>query len=242
MMSGHRVRVGGRFAVLLFCFFGWITQAYALKVSPLMLEIVAPNGATTLNIEADSPNPVTVQIRVMRWSQVDGENVLEPTTDLVASPPFATLQPKTNYTIRLVRQAEGGGEKEQTYRLLIDQLPETPKGKAQVIGLTLRHSVPVFVRAPGVAKAKLDWSVEKGGSDLVVTATNSGNRTARLTDIRVASGSARVVVQAGLAGYVLPGQSMSWRKSAPKGFAAGPAKISARNETETINAEVEIVP
>jgi fimbrial chaperone protein len=230
------------FLVFALTLIGWVPQAYALKVSPLLLEIVAPNGATTLSLEADSQKPVTVQIRVMRWSQVDGENVLEPTTDLVASPPFATLQPKTNYTIRLVRQAEGGVEREQAYRLLIDQLPETPSGKGAVIGFTIRQTVPVFVRPGGASKAALNWRVERGGSGLVVTATNNGDRTARLTDIKMASGSVKFAIQAGLAGYILPGQSMSWKKPAPKGFAAGPVKISARNETETINAQVEVVP
>ena len=171
-----------------------------------------------------------------------GENVLEPPTDVVASPPFATLQPKTNYTIRLVRQAEGGVEREQAYRLLIDQLPETPSGKGTVIGFTIRQSVPVFVRTGGASKAALNWRVERGGSGLVVTATNNGDRTARLTDIKMASGSVKFDVQAGLAGYILPGQSMSWKKPAPKGFNAGAVKISARNETETINAQVEVVP
>ena len=123
------MRWSGKFFLFCWMFIGWVPHAYALKVSPLLLEIVAPNGATTLSLEADSQKPVTVQIRVMRWSQIDGENVLEPTTDVVASPPFVTLQPKTNYTIRLVRQAEGGVEREQAYRLLVDQLPETPTAK-----------------------------------------------------------------------------------------------------------------
>jgi fimbrial chaperone protein len=236
------MRLSGRFFLFCLILIGSVSHAYALKISPLLLEIVAPNGATTLNLEAESPKPVTVQIRVMRWSQVNGKDVLEPTTDLVASPPFATLQPKTNYTIRLVRQAEGGVEREQAYRLLIDQLPETPSGKGTVIGFTIRQSVPVFVRTGGVSKAALNWRVDRGGSGLVVTATNNGDRTARLTDIKMASGSVKFDVQAGLAGYILPGQSMSWKKPAPKGFAGGAVKISARNETETINAQVEVVP
>lgn len=236
------MRLSGRFFLFWLILIGSVSHAYALKISPLLLEIVAPNGATTLNLEADSPKPVTVQIRVMRWSQVNGKDVLEPTTDLVASPPFATLQPKTNYTIRLVRQAEGGVEREQAYRLLVDQLPEMQTGKGTVIGFTLRHSVPVFVRAGGASKAMLSWRVERDGPGLVVTATNNGDRTARVTDIKMVSSTVKFAVQAGLAGYILPGQSMSWKKPAPKGFIGGAVKISARNETETINAEVEIGP
>ncbi|MFM8699898.1 MAG: molecular chaperone [Hyphomicrobiales bacterium] len=231
---------GGALAVL--GLLGLATEAHALKVSPLSLEIVAPNGATSLNLEADSSDPVTVQIRVMRWTQVDGEDVLEPTTDLVASPPFATLQARTNYTIRLVRQAKGAVEREYTYRLLIDQLPVFPKGKSQVIGLTLRHSVPVFVRANGVSKSKLDWSVKRDETGLVVTATNTGGRTARLTDIRMASGGTSVPVRSGLAGYVLPGQSMSWRTPAPRGIDGRSVRISAKNAMEAVNAEIEVSP
>jgi fimbrial chaperone protein len=37
-----------------------------------------------------------VQIRLFRWSQVDGKEKLEPTDEVAASPPAITMAAKTN--------------------------------------------------------------------------------------------------------------------------------------------------
>jgi fimbrial chaperone protein len=43
--------------------------------------------------------PINAQIRVFKWAQENGEEKLEPTEEVVASPPLATLAPNTDYTI-----------------------------------------------------------------------------------------------------------------------------------------------
>ena len=82
----------------------------------------------------------------MRWSQVDGKELLEATDDVVASPPFATLASNTSYTVRIVRQSAAPVLKEENYRLLIDQLPDEQSSKKNVIGIAIRYSLPIFVR------------------------------------------------------------------------------------------------
>ena len=112
-----------------------------------------------------------------------------------------------------------------------------------MIGIAIRYSLPIFVRPANGGKAVLEWDAELVDGAVKLTAINSGNRGAKLTDLKISDGRSFVRFGTnGAAGYILPGQSMSWKKPAPKGFARGAVKISARNETETINAQVEVVP
>ena len=223
--------------------FGEESQAESIQVSPISVEINVPSLSSTITLKSDAKKPRVAQLRVMRWSQVDGKEVLEATDDVVASPPFATLASNTSYTVRIVRQSAAPVLKEENYRLLIDQLPDEQSSKKNVIGIAIRYSLPIFVRPANGGKAVLEWDAELVDGAVKLTAINSGNRGAKLTDLKISDGRSFVRFGTnGAAGYILPGQSMSWKKPAPKGFAGGPVKISARNETETINAQVEVVP
>ncbi len=223
--------------------FGEESQAESIQVSPISVEINEPSLSSTITLKTDAKKPRVAQLRVMRWSQVDGKEVLEATDDVVASPPFATLASNTSYTVRIVHQSAAPVLKEENYRLLIDQLPDEQSSKKNVIGIAIRYSLPIFVRPANGGKAVLEWDAELVDGAVKLTAINSGNRGAKLTDLKISDGRSFVRFGTnGAAGYILPGQSMSWKKPAPKGFNAGAVKISARNETETINAQVEVVP
>jgi fimbrial chaperone protein len=56
------------------------------------------------------------------------------------------VAPGTDYTVRIVRTAKGPVAGEESYRLLIDQLPEPKDRKANQVSLVIRHSIPVFFR------------------------------------------------------------------------------------------------
>ena len=109
--------------------FGEESQAESIQVSPISVEINAPSLSSTITLKTDAKKPRVAQLRVMRWSQVDGKEVLEATDDVVASPPFATLASNTSYTVRIVRQSAAPVLNEENYRLLIDQLPDEQSSK-----------------------------------------------------------------------------------------------------------------
>lgn len=165
--------------------FGEESQAESIQVSPISVEINAPSLSSTITLKTDAKKPRVAQLRVMRWSQVDGKEVLEATDDVVASPPFATLASNTSYTVRIVRQSAAPVLKEENYRLLIDQLPDEQSSKKNVIGIAIRYSLPIFVRPANGGKAVLEWDAELVDGAVKLTAINSGNRGAKLTDLKI---------------------------------------------------------
>src|SRR4029453_5113035 len=88
------------FSMLTVCDPSW---AASLQVSPVLGEVAAPGAATTLKPRNEGTAPPHPEIRVFRWSQGNGEDKLEPTNDVVPSPPIAKLAPKVDYTVRLGR-------------------------------------------------------------------------------------------------------------------------------------------
>src|SRR4051812_28136640 len=86
-----------RAAAILFFFRLAATSALAqgIGVSPTSV-LLAPNqNAAALNITNHGDRKISFQIRGYSWRQsgADGEDVLDPTADLVSSPPIATIQP-----------------------------------------------------------------------------------------------------------------------------------------------------
>lgn len=77
--------------------------AGSLRVAPILLEIPAPAATATLNLRNEGDRDMHVQMRVFRWTGTRADPTLEPTSDVVVSPPAAMLTPGTEYVVRVVR-------------------------------------------------------------------------------------------------------------------------------------------
>src|SRR5215467_1795122 len=218
------------------------TWAASLQVSPVMVEVAAPGAATTLKLRNEGTTPLNAQIRVFRWSQVNGEDKLEPTTDVVASPPLAKLAPKVDYTVRLVRVNKTPVAKEETYRLFVDELPDAANQRNRAVNLLLRYSIPVFFYPAAGNPAILTWSVEHSGGKLAVVARNSGDRHLRISNLKLHDDKGGTVsLGSGLNGYVLGGSSRRWVVASGKGSlsAGSPIAVSAQGDRGPITGSVQ---
>ena len=146
---------------------------------PVLLEVVAPGAAATVTLRNNGAKPIATQVRVFRWIQEAGGERLEPTDDVVASPPAVELQPAQDYVARVVRVTKKPVEGEEAYRLFIDELPEAPQGQ-RTVNLVVRHSIPLFFDAPGSSAPEAAWRVTQNGRAVSLSAANGGDRRLRL--------------------------------------------------------------
>jgi fimbrial chaperone protein len=220
-------------------------QAASLQVAPVSVEVLAPGAAATVTLRNDGPNPLNAQIRVFRWSQVNGEEKLEPTDDVVASPPIASLAPNTDYTVRLVRVIKRPVSTGESYRLLVDELPEPKARQNRVVTLVMRYSIPVFFYPRDTAAAKLGWSVEQRDRRVYVSATNAGDRHVRISALTLHDGNGTTASFGnGLTGYVLGRSTMRWEAPAHT-YRLGTGSsvvISAQSDSGPINASPAAQP
>src|SRR5580692_13092756 len=103
---------------VLFASHGAMLQAASLQVAPVLVEVPTPAVTATLKLRNEGTKSLDAQIRIFRWTQVDGADSLTPTDDVAASPPAASLRPSTDYTVRIVRTTKEPVVKEESYRLL----------------------------------------------------------------------------------------------------------------------------
>jgi fimbrial chaperone protein len=64
-------------------------SAGSFSVSPIRIELSSAQRSAVLTIRNGGDQPVVVQAQLVDWSQADNEDRLEPTNDLIASPPRA---------------------------------------------------------------------------------------------------------------------------------------------------------
>lgn len=184
--------------------------AASLEVAPVTLEIAAPGAAATLTFRNAGPKPIDAQIRVFRWQQVNGEEKLEPTDDVVASPPVTSLAPNASYVVRLVRVTKQPVSGEESYRLLVDELPDAARQRNGAINLLLRYSIPVFFFEADAAEPNLRWSFEQRSGRTYLTAVNEGDRHVRVSSLKLRNGDQTISFGSGLTGYVLGRSKMGW--------------------------------
>ncbi len=211
------------------------TQAASLQVSPVSLDLTAPARTASLTLRNESDSPSNVQIRVFKWTQANGADQLTPATDVVVSPPATQVQPGKAYTIRVAHTDAPTQKIEESYRLLIDELPEVNVHRRRTsVDLITRYSIPVFF-SDRSASADVSWSVQRKGKNLVVEATNNGKRHAKLANLAVAATGKPVSFGAGLNGYVLPGSTMRWTAAAGPINAGSHVTITAKGDDYAVN-------
>jgi fimbrial chaperone protein len=219
------------------------SRAATLQVEPVLVEVIAPGAVSTVTLRNDGDKPINAQIRVFRWVQLDGQEKLEPTDEVVASPPAATLAPQGNYVVRIVRLAKRPVSGEESYRLLIDQLPEPTQQKNGTVNFLMRYSIPVFFGTTSKTSPTVDWSVATSGDKVTLTARNSGERRLRVSALSLRNAQGKTVsLGNGLAGYVLGRSNIHWRMPiSARAFAiGGPIEISAQSDIGPVHAVASV--
>jgi fimbrial chaperone protein len=200
-------------------------SASGLQIAPTSLELAAAGPAQALWLTNTGDHDIRAQVRAYQWSQNGGKDALEPTQSLVASPPMVSIPSGGRQLVRVIRTGQQAASGEQTYRLLVDELPlEAAKGTG--VQYVLRYSVPVFVGGGG--KPALAWSESTGQGTLDLTVSNTGSAHAQISEVNlVQAGAAPVAIVPGLLGYVLPGSTMHWTIALPSGASTTNASLKA---------------
>jgi len=207
---------------------GWFVSSPALatgvQVAPISFDFEVQDQAKALWLTNTGPQAVNVQIRIFEWSQVDGDDQLTPTGELVPSSAILRLAPGERQLVRLMRLKRDVPARELSYRVMVDELPSTTR-RGQGLRFLVRYSIPVFVLPPGATPRFKSGGpppltdpasfsarvIERDGKNWLVV-TNNGRQRLRLSRLALvdARGTRRPLVD-GLVGYVLAGQQRQWQ-------------------------------
>ncbi|MBB3060525.1 fimbrial biogenesis chaperone [Microbulbifer rhizosphaerae] len=178
-----------------------------LQAGPILLQIVPGDSASRLRLSNTGDSPLAAQVRVFAWSQEGGEDKLVASDAVVASPPIVELPPGGKQLVRLVRLGPEARDSDDSYRLVVDELPEGITGGEAKVRVRMRYLLPLFVRAADAAEPNLSCSLQVDK----LSCFNAGGRAAQLGASRLVGDSGDAIqLSGGLFGYVLPGSRRVW--------------------------------
>lgn len=214
------------------------SQAASLQVAPTSLQLGPRQNAEELWISNSGTAPVDVQARVFRWTQRDGRDELEQTTDLVLSPPMQALAAGQQQLIRVVRQKPEPPGEQLSYRVIVDEVPDLDPSR-QGMQFVLRYSLPVFVQPEANPEGKPDLQatlLTQPDGSLALEVHNRGTGYAQLADLATGPLERPQIFKPGLVGYVLSGQTMRWPLELPA------ARLDAASLSAKINGASQATP
>jgi fimbrial chaperone protein len=208
-------------------------NAATLTISPVSIVLESGRTSAVLEVRNSELNPVTVQARIYGWSQAGNEDVLAPTSDIIMSPPIATIAAGGAQTLRLLLRpgAKADTDLEHHYRVLLDEIPAAGAGRGRV-SFAMRSSIPVFVTTPQPSKPSLGWRAARDGNGaIVLTATNSAAMYDRIFELTATlnDGSVRNGVLRGTNAYILPHAQRQWVVTGEHGTGPIRLNITTRN-------------
>jgi len=161
---------------------------------------------------------------VFAWTQKPDEDTLDRTDRVVASPPIVSIAPGADQTVRILRVSGDALAGEETYRLLVDEIPADQTSQTTAVRVQLRYSVPVFVGAAASdQKPDVDFSLESVPAHvgyvnaamvpagLALRAVNPDGSHAQISQVKLDWPDGHSTDMAGgLLGYALPHATRRW--------------------------------
>ena len=220
-------------------------HAGTFSVSPLRVDLSSKVQTGALTIRNQRDTEVTVEAQGVLWAQVDGQDGLTPTRDVLVSPVVFTLPANGSQLVRVALQRPTDAVSELSYRLILTEVPPQATPDFTGLNVALRLSLPIFVAPMADAQPKIDWTARTAGDGTVdVTARNIGSAHARVLNLKVApidDADSAIVEQA--AAYILPGQSRTWvlntnRKDGTSGIDWRRLRVTGNTEAGDFSAEI----
>jgi fimbrial chaperone protein len=179
---------------------GLPAMAGSFSVAPVRIDMKMPRRAAAIEVQNTGDQPAQLQVERYRWlADRNGDDQLEATEDIIATPPIFTLAPGQKQIVRVLLFGELDPGRESSYRLILQEtaLNDPPPNAVQAL---LRISMPVFISPPNV-KPDLTWTLAREAERWWLAVENSGTAHAQITAARTAAGHDLKAV-----GYLLPGE------------------------------------
>ncbi|CAI1666363.1 fimbrial biogenesis chaperone [Serratia entomophila] len=226
--------------------------AASILIWPIDPVIEDQQQATALWLENRDSKPVYMQIRVLGWQQTAGKDDYRNQSEVIASPPVASIAPGKRQLIRLIKQSAPAAGQERAYRVLIDEVPikdqssgATPDGAQMGLKFQMRYSVPLFVSGKGIwtkqdsekprdyasaSQPQLSYRLLQQSSQRWLEVRNQGAVHARISKVTLQGKT----LNPGLMGYVLPGSQMRFALPPAGNFSGGALQATVNDNKQPV--------
>lgn len=233
------IKLSQTLAGLAFLIFGvTAVEAGNFSVSPVRATLSASHSIDSLRVRNNSDESAVIQVEIAMWSQVDGSDVLQPSREILATPPIFTVPAKGTQVVRVGLRRAPDATRELAYRIFLQEVSPPPREGFQGLQVSLRLSIPVFVLPKSPVKPLLVWSAkaEEPGK-IKLRISNVGNAHIQIANFTLSRAGNEVTPRQQVAAYVMPDQSKEWvvKADAPLG---SKLNIAADTDSDYVRADV----
>jgi fimbrial chaperone protein len=213
-------------------------HAAQFTITPVRIFMTPKDRAVAVTVTNESDEEVVMQADLYSWKQkADGSDDLVLTEDLILTPPILKLAPKGRQVVRLARLTPPPAGVQQTYRLIVRELPEARAGAQIQLQVALAFSLPVFISPAGV-KRDLQCGVERAAPDQVrALCSNTGTAYTQIRALEVFDDKGARLAARDSGGYLLPTVKRSFEiKGADGKIPAGKVKLQVALDDGTVQS------
>jgi fimbrial chaperone protein len=213
------------------------SAALAVTISPVKVLLSAANPVVTITVTNDADLPMTYQSQVLAWTQVNGEDHLEESTDLLVAPAIAHIEPQGTQIFRVMQRHPTLAVAERAYRLVLDDISATQsQGEVSGVNFVFSHRLPVFVAGTGEIGPK-PHLVKCPNSPVpgCVRMENTGDQYVKVHSLTVNGRNWREAL--GADNRILAGAWQQWTFATPPA-SAGRLRITAETSAGRVRLEL----
>jgi len=200
--------------ILLGLWVGWLpgsSDAGEIKISPIRVELSAAEPVGVVNIANPSDEPILLHLRLKQWSHRDGPDEFQDSRDVLLNPMIFELDPGEDQVVRIGLTHPLREERESSFRLFIQEVPDSSQPKQQNVATQLKISLPLFVAPREPVPANLVWRlIRRSATELALRVRNEGNLHGEILSIAVQRSDGQPFAFVDQRTYVLPGQGREW--------------------------------
>lgn len=202
-------------------------------VTPVRVTLSQEKTTFSLTVTNTSANSVLIQLETFLWEQVEGQDRLTKTSDLLAVPTVFTMEAGKSQVIRIALRTAVDPGRELAFRLFITEVKSEVEKAVEGVNVVLQQSLPVFVEPRGKPQVRPEWTLRRiDDKHLSLTLVNKGNIHIRPGVVKLSTGAGAGAQLFGkaLEGYVLAGQTRSWILELDKPISVSALRLEAESD------------
>jgi fimbrial chaperone protein len=169
-----------RYIALIISTFSLSSYAWGFNVSPISAEIdVTKQRSHLLTVTSQDKEAVPIKIKAVSWRLTsEGQDIREDTSDIILFPGQFVLRPDERRVVRVAARTKTKPDIEQTYRILIQQVPvelKAREGTASGVRLLTSYATAFYVSPKNPRSEVHLTAVDRASSGLVFKLVNNGN-------------------------------------------------------------------
>ena len=192
-----------------------LIYANAIQIAPIRLTLSAKKPVKAMTITNQGNDTAVLQLQAMRWTQQNGNDIYQPSKDLIASPPIMTIAPHKSQIVRLALRKNTPSDNEIAYRVYIQEVPQAQhkNDEGDTVVMLLRFGVPVFILPSTKIQQNLQWQTKRlGGGQVQIKLVNSSNVHIEISHLNLVDlNTKKILMTTDTFAYLLPGQSKTWQ-------------------------------